>query len=130
MHAMTRTVVSALLLGLLLAACQGEPEAVAEPRQITTESPFQYPEELWDAGVQGTTTLRIYITAQGAVDSARVERSSGQAAFDSSALAGARSLRFAPARQGETPIAVLRQLPVEFKLDAPTDSASANTPAQ
>lgn len=122
---MTSRLLPILLLTLPLAACRGEPEPVTEPRQLTAESPFQYPDELWDAGVQGKTTLRILITAAGAVDSVRVEQSSGHAAFDSSAVAGARELRFDPARQGGAPIAVWRSLPVEFNMDPPADSAAA-----
>jgi len=110
-------------LALAAAACRKAPEPVTEPRQIS-ESPFQYPEELWDAGVQGKTTLRVFISTEGSVDSARVERTSGHAAFDSAALAGARQLRFEPARQGGEPVAVWRSLPVEFNLGPAADSAA------
>lgn len=112
-----------LLLALSAAACRGEPEPITEPRQLSA-SPFQYPDELWDAGVQGKTTLRIFITDQGTVDSVRVEQTSGHAAFDSSAVSGARELRFEPARQGPDPIGVWRTLPVEYNMDPPADSAA------
>ena len=120
----------ALLIPLLtlLGACAGEPEPVVEPRQLS-ESPFHYPEELWDAGVQGKTVLQIFITERGTVDSVRVEGPSGHEAFDSSAVAGARELRFEPARQGGEPLAVWRSLPVEFTLGAAADSAAADTGA-
>jgi periplasmic protein TonB len=114
------------LLLALAAACRKAPEPIVEPRQVS-ESPFQYPEDLWDAGVQGKTTLRVFISAAGTVDSARVERTSGHEAFDAAALAGARQLKFQPATQGGQPIAVWRSLPVEFNLGTAADSAAAPT---
>lgn len=105
------------MVALFLNAAAGCQEQLPEtsPRQLSA-SPFQYPEELWDAGVEGETTLRIFVTAQGSVDSVRVEQSSGHAAFDSSAVHGAQALRFEPARRGEEPVGVWVLLPVEFDL--------------
>ena len=58
-----------LVMGLFaaLASC-GEVEPETPPRQITG-SPFHYPEELWDAGVEGETVLRLWVNPEGAVDS-------------------------------------------------------------
>jgi periplasmic protein TonB len=111
-----------VLAALLLAACERGPVVETPPRQVS-ESPFQYPEELWDAGVQGKTTLRLFINVEGRVDSARVEKGSGYAAFDSAALAGSRELRFEPARRDDEPVAAWFLLPVKFELA--TDSAAA-----
>ncbi len=123
---------SALALALAAAACDRPPAAVTKPVQVS-ESPFQYPEELWDAGVEGVTTLRLFVTDGGQVDSAQVERSSGYPAFDSAALAGSRDLKFEPARRGEKPIGGWVSLPVEFNLpggSAPSASgASSPAPA-
>jgi periplasmic protein TonB len=118
-----------LLLALPLGGCRREPEPVVEPRRLS-ESPFQYPDELWDAGVQGRTTLRVFITERGTVDSVRVGETSGHQAFDSAALAGARKLKFEPARRGDRPIAVWRSLPVEFNLGPAGDSAARPTQSQ
>jgi TonB family protein len=104
----------AVLLVQAVTACQ-EPLPETAPRQLSA-SPFQYPEELWDAGVEGETTLRIFVTVQGGVDSVHVEQSSGHAAFDSSAVRGAQALRFEPARRGEEPVGVWVLLPVQFDL--------------
>ena len=114
-----------LLCLFLLTACGPELPEVP-PRQLSS-SPFQYPEELWDAGVEGETTLRLFVSEQGEVDSARVEQSSGYPAFDSSAIAGASDLRFEPARRGEDPMGVWVLLPVQFNLasaSAAQDTAS------
>ncbi len=106
---------------LLIGGC-GEDLPETPPRQLSG-SPFHYPEELWDAGVEGETLVRLFVTAEGAVDSARVETTSGYAAFDSAAIVGAYDLRFEPALRENEPAAVWVLLPVEF--DLPADSASS-----
>lgn len=109
----------------LTASCADEvPET--PPRQLPG-SPFHYPEELWDAGVEGETLLRLFVTEGGSVDTARVERTSGHAGFDSAAVAGARDLRFEPARRGEETVSVWVLLPVQFDLPG---ADSAGTGAQ
>lgn len=79
-------------------------------------SPFRYPREAWEAGVGGETRLRIHIDERGSVDSVYVLRSSGHADLDSAALAGARRLRYRPARHGEDPVAVWAVLPVRYPM--------------
>ena len=115
-------------LALLAAACEREPIPSTPPRQVS-ESPFQYPEELWDAGVEGETTLKLYIDATGRVDSAQVAKGSGYAAFDSAALAGSRALRFQPATEDGEAVGKWFLLPVKFELTTPADSAAAPAPA-
>jgi periplasmic protein TonB len=107
-------VATAVLLLLLPAGCAEEQPETA-PRQLTG-SPFHYPEELWDAGEEGETVLRLYVDREGQVDTVQVERTSGYASFDSAAVAGARDLRFEPARRGEDPVGVWVLLPVQFQL--------------
>ena len=69
-----------------------------EARILTVSRLYETPpEDLWDAGIEGETVLRLYVTESGAVDSVRVEKGSGHLAFDSSAVLGARDLRFEPA---------------------------------
>lgn len=102
---------------LLVAEGCSEPPPETPPRQISA-SPFQYPEELWDAGLEGRTTLRIFVTEGGVVDSARVEESSGHPVFDSAAVARAHSLRFEPARRGTEAVHTWVLLPVEFTINA------------
>lgn len=106
------------LLALLPGAvgCEEEPVTETPPRQASP-SAFQYPEELWDAGEEGRTVLRLYIGAGGAVDTVRVDTASAYPAFDSAATQGARELRFEPARRGAEPVGAWVLLPVEFKLD-------------
>ena len=103
-----------LALAATLAGC-GEPEPLTPPRQLST-SPFHYPEELWDAGVEGETVLELFVSAAGSVDSAKVATTSGYPAFDSAAIAGVQDLEFEPAFQGEEAIAAQVLLPVQFHL--------------
>jgi protein TonB len=92
------------------------------PRQLSS-SPFHYPEELWDAGVEGETMLEIHVSRSGSVDSAKVHESSGHEEFDSAAVRGVSGLRFEPARRGDDSVAVTVLLPVQFHL--PEDSVGA-----
>ena len=89
------------------------------PRQLSS-SPFHYPEELWDAGVEGETMLELHVSRDGAVDSAKVHETSGHEEFDSAAVRGVAGLRFEPARRGDDSVAVTVLLPVQFHL--PDDS--------
>lgn len=122
---MTRATATTAALGalLLLAACERGPVPETPPRQLSA-SPFEYPEELWDAQVEGQSTLRLFISERGSVDTVRLEKTSGYAPFDSAALAGGRSLRFRPATRGGKAVAAWFLLPVKFELN-PADSAAA-----
>lgn len=106
---------------LLLGACADEQPQTA-PQQLPG-SPFHYPEELWDAGVEGETVLRIFVGEAGSVDTIRVERSSGYPAFDSSAVQGAGELTFDPAHRADRAVGAWVLLPVQFDLPA-TDSVN------
>jgi TonB family protein len=96
----------------------------AEPRQglempvaINSESPFQYPADLFDQGVEGEVRLRLYVDPQGRAvpESTRVASSSGTPGFDSAAVRGTGGLRFAPARRDGKPIGMAFYLPVVFR---------------
>lgn len=113
-HVNTRAALAALVLLPVLTAC-GEDLPETPPRQLPG-SPFHYPEELWDAGVEGETVLEIHVSETGAVDSARIERSSGHEEFDSAAMSGVRELRFEPATRGEASVPMRVLLPVQFHL--------------
>jgi TonB family protein len=122
---------SPVLVAAMLSGCD-EPVEETLPQQIAS-SPFHYPEELWDAEVEGETTLRLFISPAGGVDSVDVERSSGYAAFDSAAVRGAADLSFEPARRGDEPVGRWILLPVRFEMpsdtSAPDTIAAAPTPA-
>ena len=96
----------------VLAACAGDRE-IDQPAPLG-EVPIVYPLSLWDQGIEGETLLRVRVTDVGQVDSVEVVESSGHAAFDSAAIAGARELRFEPARQDGKRIRVWARVPVHF----------------
>ncbi len=108
----------------LLAACargreSGPPARASSevPVALNVESPFFYPPELYDQGVEGEVRLRLFVDSLGRViaDSIRVASSSGTPALDSAALRGAAELRFAPARRDGAPVGTAFYQPVIFR---------------
>jgi len=61
--------------------------------------------------------LRLYVDSTGrlAAESSKVAESSGYPALDSAALAGARRLRFAPARRHGAPAAATFLQTIQFR---------------
>jgi periplasmic protein TonB len=108
-----RPLLAALLPAISVGCSPSEPSLDSPPRQVS-ESPFHYPDHLWDRDIEGKTTLKVLINTEGQVDSAVIEASSGYSAFDSAALTGAHQLRFEPARRGEKAVALWVLLPVHF----------------
>jgi protein TonB len=66
------------------------------PRPYDTNASPPYPPAAYAARIEGRVVLRIRITAEGLVESVKVETSSGRADFDQSALDTARLWRFTP----------------------------------
>ncbi len=98
---------------LILAAC-GRDANLEDPIPLYGEVPIEYPLELWDADVEGQTTLRLRVTEMGVVDSVEVYESSGYPAFDSAAVRGALKLRYSPATRNGRRISVWAKVPVQF----------------
>ena len=114
---------------VLLGGCVGE-GAVARPRVLGGDETVAYPIALWDAGIEGATTIRVRVTEEGTVDSIEVAETSGHAGLDSAAVAGVRTLRFEPGRLGPRPTRMWATLPVLFtRRGAPADPAGALPPA-
>ncbi len=127
---------SALLcLGVLAAvACRNAPTpdtAVAKendvPVAINSESPFQYPADLYDQGVEGEVRLRLFVDDMGRVhpESTTVASSSGTPALDSAAVRGAALLRFAPAHKDGQPVGTAFYQPVIFRRGGERPAAPA-----
>ncbi len=125
-----------LAAGLPAAGC--EESEIARPVPRFTETPVEYPVELWDADVEGVALVRVLVNALGGVDSAIIAEGSGNAELDSAAVRGARGMAFEPARRDGEPIRVWARVPVHFsRAEAgpgnagPGDGASpAVTPGQ
>jgi len=119
-----------LPLALLVFACSSEPPQAGEFHPavpIEGQDPIPYPAELFSARVEGEVMLYLWVDSTGAVirDSTRVAESSGQAAFDAAALQAAPTLRFEPARRGDTLVAAPIQVPIHFTLP---DTVRSGTP--
>lgn len=125
---------SHLFLVAWLAACRDGGERARQaaserandvPVALNGESPFQYPPDLYDQGVEGEVRLRLFVDSTGRVlmDSTRVASSSGTPALDSAAVRGAGLLRFAPAHRDGRPVSMSFYQPVIFR------RRSAGTPA-
>jgi len=112
------------LSALLLAACRGREPAQAAPSTendvpvaINSGSPFQYPPDLYDQGVEGEVRLRLYVDSAGRVqpESTRVASGSGTPALDSAAMRGAALLLFAPAHHNGQAVGMAFYQPVVFR---------------
>lgn len=76
----------------------------------------RYPEAARRQGVEGTTLLKVHVSARGLVDDVRVERSAGSSDLDLAAMEAVQQWRFEPAKQGQRAVAVWVMLPVRFSL--------------
>jgi len=96
------------------------PPAAADqepPVALNGDSPIQYPPRLFDRRVEGDVVLRLFVDSTGRVvpESSRVGESSGYPGLDSAALAGAKMLRYAPARRRGVPVATAFLQRIEFR---------------
>jgi protein TonB len=112
---------SGLLLFLFALACSPEAPVAGEFHPavpIEGQEPIPYPAELFSQRVEGQVMLYLVVDSSGAVlrDSTRIEESSGHAAFDAAALQAAPTLRFVPARRGDTAVVAPIQVPIQFVL--------------
>ena len=104
--------ICALIAGAV-SGCSGD-QKIDNPSPLSASVLIDYPLDLWDQGIEGSSMLKVRVTDLGVVDSVVVMESSGYDAFDSSAVRGARTLRFSPARQGDKRIEVWAHVPVHF----------------
>jgi periplasmic protein TonB len=75
-----------------------------------------YPSSARRLGIQGMTTLRVYIAADGRVTEVLIQESAGHPDLDSAAAEAVKRWRFEPARRGAEAVGVWVLLPVEFRL--------------
>lgn len=131
---MIRGLLAALAL-IVMGGCRQAPEQVRRdaasgqndvPVAVNGESPFQYPADLYDQGIEGEVRLRLYVDSAGRVlpESTRLASSSGTPRLDSAALAGAAQLRFAPAHRSGTAVGVAFYQPVIFRRRAAPGASS------
>lgn len=78
-----------------------------------------YPARARAEGREGTALLRVTVLPTGKVGEALIERSSGHADLDRSAVEAVIKWTFLPARRGENPVVSSVRIPVTFALDRP-----------
>ncbi|MGA2382475.1 MAG: energy transducer TonB [Gemmatimonadales bacterium] len=129
-----RAAVPLCLCAFLISSCRSAPTpetAAAKendvPVAINSESPFQYPADLYDQGVEGEVRLRLYVDDMGRVhpESTKVASSSGTPELDSAAVRGAALLRFAPAHKDGQSISTAFYQPVIFRRSGERAAAPA-----
>ena len=76
----------------------------------------RYPESARRQGVEGITTLRFVVLANGHVGQIGVTRSAGHVDLDRAAVEAVKTWRFEPAKRGKEAVAVWVTLPVRFEL--------------
>lgn len=87
------------------------------PVAVNPDAPVSYPPALFDQRIEGDVLLRLFVDSTGAVvpESTRVVETSGYPTLDSAALAGARDLRYAPAKRRGIPVATAFVQPIQFR---------------
>jgi protein TonB len=75
-----------------------------------------YPEEAEERGWQGKVLVRARILPNGKPDQVQVQKSSGYAALDASAVRAVKASLFKPNLQGDTAQTVLALIPIVFQL--------------
>lgn len=111
------------LMTLLFAACApAVSRNVADtlPQLRPDLNPFRYPLELYERGIEGEVTLRLYVDSVGGVvaESVSVAKSSGIPKLDSAAVDGAPALLFRPAVLDGRPVPLTVLFPVKFQVPA------------
>ncbi len=75
-----------------------------------------YPSSARRLGIQGMTTLRVYVAVDGRVTEVLIHESAGHSDLDNAAAEAVKRWRFEPARRGAQAVGVWVLLPVEFRL--------------
>jgi len=73
-----------------------------------------YPRLLKDAGIGGDVNVWVFIDANGAVQNAQVQKSSGNRALDDAALRSAQEFTFTPALNRDKRVPVWISIPIAF----------------
>jgi TonB family protein len=91
------------------------PGSGIEPPRLLKEVTADYTEDARRANIEGSVLLEIVVRSDGSVGDPKVIRSLG-GGLDQRAVQAVRQWRFAPARRLGTPVDVIVQVSVEFKL--------------
>jgi protein TonB len=98
------------------AAAAGREPPTGRKAAYLHSPPPAYPLSARRNGEEGTVTLRVLVARDGAPASVVVERSSGHARLDRSALEAVRAWRFVPAREDGEAVETWMLVPIAFRL--------------
>ncbi|HSD17702.1 MAG TPA: TonB family protein [Thermomonas sp.] len=127
-----RSVALALLLVTGYAAWAAQPQAASaaavQPasasdqqagaiRESRERNPPVYPVDVAKEGVTGRVVLVVDVAADGSVAGAKVERSSGDARLDASALSAVDKWKFRPEVKNGKPVTSQVRVPVDFEME-------------
>jgi TonB family protein len=84
-------------------------------KPLKTERPL-YPRQAREQGWHGRVILRLRILADGTVESAAIQESSGHQLLDDNAINTATQWTFHPAKNGGFPVATTVDIPIQFDL--------------
>jgi len=90
-------------------------EVLAVPR-YSENSPPLYPMVARRKGYEGVALLLVEVLSNGRAGQVKIEKSSGYALLDTSALKAVKEWKFEPARRMGTPVTVWVNVPVKFVL--------------
>ena len=96
-------------------SAQRPPSIYSPPVFLVRESP-QYPTEALSEGHQGKVVVRVFISAQGKVESTQILESSGSSILDKAAELAASSSQFNPAERDHQPIGAEATATYRFEL--------------
>jgi len=101
-----------------VAVAPREPPSFPDFRAAYLRNPAPpYPAAARRNGEEGTVTLRVLVSAEGAPREVILERSSGSSALDAAALATVKTWRFTPARRGGEAQQAWVLVPIVFRLE-------------
>jgi TonB family protein len=113
---------------------QGGPAPSLRPPALVRRVDAVYPPEALAIGAEAEVTIEVTVGIDGRVSDPRVVSSGGEA-FDAAAVAAVRQWSFAPAREGDAPVAVRIRVPFSFRVPAraepggPPEAAGAGAPS-
>jgi TonB family protein len=96
-------------------------QAVSQPT-VLRAAPLtfpEYPPASKRANEEGTAMVSVYVTEEGRIARATIQRSSGFFRLDQAAVDGTRDWSMSPGRVGKTPACMWVTVPVVFKLSSP-----------
>lgn len=99
----------------VIAAVRPRSSVYTAPIFLVRESP-QYPAEALSEGRQGKVVVKVFISAQGKVESTQILESSGSPVLDKAAELAASSSQFNPAERDHQPISAEATATYRFEL--------------